>query len=250
MPRLEPPSTSRPMPVARRRSISAQSGGAEHVISVAVSFSTQRKAGMSSLDPSRIPAWLAPVCEDRSVSHSVRRCVSSASQRAMVGALPSRIARRSTGSASPSISRKTIPGTSVLGDDALPTRDPLRDAERVRVVRAERGPRARRSPRRRRARRAAPSRSCRRVSTPSVRSSVSSRMAGVGDQDEQEAEHERERQPQRGEHGRDDRVQRRDDRRDEQRAPEVVDADAGQEPGGHHQRDARGEPRDERARTP
>ena len=93
------------MPVARRRSISAQSGGAEHVISVAVSFSTQRKAEMSSLDPSRIPAWLAPVCEERSVSHSARRCVSLASQRAMVGALPSRIARRSTGSASPSISR-------------------------------------------------------------------------------------------------------------------------------------------------
>ena len=60
------------MPVERRRSISAQSGGAEHVISVPVSFSTQRKAGMSSLDPSRIPAWLAPVCEERSVSHSVR----------------------------------------------------------------------------------------------------------------------------------------------------------------------------------
>ena len=42
--------------MARRRSISAQSGGAEHVISVAVSFSTQRKAEMSSFDPSRIPA--------------------------------------------------------------------------------------------------------------------------------------------------------------------------------------------------
>ena len=92
------------MPVARRRSISAQSGGAEHVSIVAVSFSTQRKAEMSSLEPSRIPAWLAPVCEERSVSHSASRCV-SASQRAIVGALPSRIARWSTGSASPSISR-------------------------------------------------------------------------------------------------------------------------------------------------
>ena len=102
------------MPVPRRRSISAQSGGAEQVISVAVSFSTQRKAEMSSFDPSRIPAWLAPVCEERSVSHSARRCVPSASQRAMFGAFPSRIARLSTGNASPSISRKTIPGTSVL----------------------------------------------------------------------------------------------------------------------------------------
>ncbi len=58
------------MPVDRRRSISAQSAGAEQVIIVCVSFSTQRKAGMSSFEPSRIPAWLAPVCEERSVSHS------------------------------------------------------------------------------------------------------------------------------------------------------------------------------------
>ena len=53
--------------------------------------------------------------------------------------------------------------------------------------------------------------------------------AGVRDQHEQEAEHERERQAQRGEHGRDDRVQRRDDRRDDQRAPEALDADTGQQ---------------------
>ena len=92
------------MPVPRRRSISAQSGGAEHVIRVAVSFSTQRNAEMSSFEPRRMPAWLAPVCDERSVSHSIRLCVSRA-QRAMVGALPSRIARRSTGRASPSISR-------------------------------------------------------------------------------------------------------------------------------------------------
>ncbi len=60
---------------------------------------------MSSFEPSRIPAWLAPVCDERSVSHSMKRCVSSASQRAMFGAFPSRIARCSTGRASPSISR-------------------------------------------------------------------------------------------------------------------------------------------------
>jgi hypothetical protein len=61
------------MPVAWRCSISAQSGGAEHVMSRPVSFSTQRNAGMSSFEPSRIPAWLAPVCEERSVSHSESR---------------------------------------------------------------------------------------------------------------------------------------------------------------------------------
>src|SRR3954451_21985367 len=129
LPRLAPPSTSSPMPVARRRSISAQSGGAEHVSSVPVSFSTQRNAEMSSFDPSRIPAWLAPVCDDRSVSHSVSRYSSSASQRAIVGALPSRIARFRTGSASPSISRKMIPGTSVLA--IRPCRRAIRCAMRI-----------------------------------------------------------------------------------------------------------------------
>ena len=79
---------------------------------------------MFSFEPRRIPAWLAPVCEERSGSHSTKRWPSSASQRAMVGALPSRIARCRTGSASPSISRKTRPGTSVS------TRSPERRAIR------------------------------------------------------------------------------------------------------------------------
>ena len=43
----------------------------------------------------------------------------------MFGALPSRIARRSTGSASPSISRKTIPGASVTVSLARASGDPL-----------------------------------------------------------------------------------------------------------------------------
>ena len=117
------------MPVARSRSMRAQSSGAEHVITVPVSFSTQRKAGMSSFEPSRIPAWLAPVWEERSGSHSVSRWVPSAIQRAIVGALPSRIARRRTGSASPSISRKRMPGTSVWAPPPWRLRDPLDDAE-------------------------------------------------------------------------------------------------------------------------
>ena len=87
---------------------------------------------MSSLEPSRIPAWLAPVCEERSVSHSVSRYASSASQRAIVGALPSRIARCSTGSASPSISRKTMPGTPVSA--MMPWRRPIRRAMRIEDV--------------------------------------------------------------------------------------------------------------------
>ena len=103
-PRLEPPFLSRPLP-AWRRSISSQSAGAEHVISRPVSFSTHLNAGMSSLEPSRIPAWLAPVCDERSVSHSLSRWVPSLTHRAIVGAFPSRIALRRTGRARPSISR-------------------------------------------------------------------------------------------------------------------------------------------------
>ena len=164
------------MPVACRRSISAQSGGAEQVIIVPVSFSTQRKAEMSSFDPSRIPAWLAPVCEDRSVSHSARRCVSSASQRAIVGALPSRIARRSTGSASPSISRKTIPGTSVPA--MMPCRRAIRCAIRIVDVSSD-APRTTASTTltaatTRAARRAQPKLST--LSTPSVTASAMRRM--------------------------------------------------------------------------
>jgi hypothetical protein len=72
LPRLLPWSVSRPTPVACRRSISAQSAGDEQTISRPVSFSTQRNAGMSSLEPRRMPAWLAPVWDERSVSHSSR----------------------------------------------------------------------------------------------------------------------------------------------------------------------------------
>ena len=42
--------------------------GAEQVITVPVALSTQRKAGMSMFEPRRIPAWLAPVWDERSVS--------------------------------------------------------------------------------------------------------------------------------------------------------------------------------------
>ena len=54
------------MPVARSASMRAQSAGFEHAVSLPVSLSTQRKAGMSSFEPRRMPAWLAPVCDERS----------------------------------------------------------------------------------------------------------------------------------------------------------------------------------------
>ena len=173
---------------------------------------------MSSFDPSRIPAWLAPVCEDRSVSHSVRRCVSSASQRAIVGALPSRIARRSTGSASPSISRKTIPGTSVLA--MIPCLRAIRCAIRIDDMSSE----ARRtaSTTLTAATTSAASSAQPKLSTRRIPRSGRRRRSGCRRrrQDQEKAEDERERQPQGGEDGWDDRVQRRHDRRDEQRTQE------------------------------
>ena len=79
---------------------------------------------MSSFEPRRIPAWLAPVWDERSGSHSTRRCFPDETHDAIVVAFPSRIARRSTGSASPSISRKMIPGMSVFV--TLPCRRAIR----------------------------------------------------------------------------------------------------------------------------
>jgi hypothetical protein len=111
--RLAPSAYSSPWPSEWRRSSSCASRGWLVTIARPVSFSHQRNAGMSSLLPCRSPAWQAPVCDDQSVSQRSRRCVPSRSQRAMTGALPSRSARRRTSCARPSISRKTIPGTSL-----------------------------------------------------------------------------------------------------------------------------------------
>ena len=68
-----------------------------------------------------MPAWLAPVCEERSVSHSVSACVSSASQRAMVGALPSRIALQHRQSEAVDLEEED-PGSSVAHALARPPR--------------------------------------------------------------------------------------------------------------------------------
>ena len=135
------------------------------------------------------------------------------------------------------------PGDVGVGDDPLPARDPSRNAKRVRVVRAE-------DNRERDAHSGDHERSEKRPAEavdgehPVGQVVGPAENGGVREQHQEEAGHERERQSQRGEDGRDDRVQRCDDRRDEQRTPVVVDADTGQEPGGHHQRDAHGKPRE------
>ncbi len=203
---------------------------------------------MSSFDPSRIPAWLAPVCEERSVSHSARRCV--VGQPAGHGrcvAVAHRPAQH--GQREPVDLEEDDPGDVGAGDDALPARDPLRDPDRGHVVRAENDGEhdAHRRDHERRKQRPAEAVD---PEHPLGHVGGDEEDDGVRDQHEQEAEHERERQAQRGEQRRDDRVQRRDDHRDEQRAPEAVDVDAGQERGGHHQGDARGEPRGEQREQP
>ncbi len=68
---------------------------------------------MLSLLPCSSPAWQAPVWEDQSVSQLTSSCVPARSHEATVGMSPSRIARWTTAWASPSISRKNSPGTSV-----------------------------------------------------------------------------------------------------------------------------------------
>ncbi len=123
-PRLAPPTASRPPPSEWRRSSSTASLPWLETIVRPLSFSYQRKAGMSSLLPSSSPAWLAPVWEERSHSQGTIRWLPSSSQRAIVGACPSRSARCSTGSARPSISNRITPGTSVrLADSAGPPAD-------------------------------------------------------------------------------------------------------------------------------
>ena len=119
--RLAPSAYSRPLPFVWRCSISAAFFGLFETKAACRSFSHQRKPGMSQFEPCRIPDCIAPVCDDQSHSHPTILCEPSRSQRAIVGALPSRIARTSTSWASPSISRKSTPGTS-LGAAAYPLR--------------------------------------------------------------------------------------------------------------------------------
>src|SRR3990172_5223859 len=62
-PMLTPPRLSSPSPFETRRTISAASCGRFETSRRRVAFSYQRKAGMRSLSPCRMPAWLADVCE-------------------------------------------------------------------------------------------------------------------------------------------------------------------------------------------
>ena len=184
-----------------------------------VSFSTQRNAGMSSLEPSRMPAWLAPVCDERSVSHSAAGSRRRRSSAPSSGALPSRIASRRTGSARPSISRKRMPGHVGAGARALALGDAARHPQRVLVVvvHPERRRRAPCSPRRSRS--AASSASPNAVDVDVVREASRRPRAACSasaSSTSRKPEHEHERQPQRGQDRREHRVQHRDGGRDQE----------------------------------
>ena len=243
MPRLAPPSRSSPMPVECRRSISSQSGGFEQARRRPVSFSTQRNAGMFSFDPSRIPAWLAPVCDERSVSHS-------ASAWEPLGE-PARHLRSATrvDRATEHREREAVDleehDSRLRGvDRATRTpRDPLHDAKRVRVVVGDRKQHVeddadRRRDERRQERPEEP------VDDEGMRRDGrrGHQEQRVEDEHEQESEHERVRQPKRRHDGNEDRVEDADDERDGERRAVDIDADAGQQPRGDQERRRGDEP--------
>ena len=108
---LAPSFTSSPLPSEILSSIIWTCLGLEHcIIRLSFSFSIHLNAVMSSLLPCRIPAWLAPVCEDRSVSHCLRIWVLSSIIDLTVGISPLSMASHSTSWASPSISTIIRPG--------------------------------------------------------------------------------------------------------------------------------------------
>ena len=73
--RLAPFSASNPFPFEILFSKFSTFLGPEHcIIALSFDFSIHLNAVIPSLFPCSIPAWLAPVCEDKSVSHSLNVC--------------------------------------------------------------------------------------------------------------------------------------------------------------------------------
>ena len=101
------------MPSEWAFSITAAHFGWFDTITSPVALSIQRNAGMSTVDPCRMPHWLTPVCDDHPVSQPTSTWLPSRIQRCRVGTSPERSARRSTAWATPSSWMNTTPGTSV-----------------------------------------------------------------------------------------------------------------------------------------
>ncbi len=109
---LAPLLESSPSPLETRDTISPASTGLLETISFWRSRSYQRKAGIPSLLPWRIPAWLADVIEGRIASQRDSLWVPSRTQLASVLTDPARIRPARIGWASPSIWMITSPGLS------------------------------------------------------------------------------------------------------------------------------------------
>ena len=194
---------------------------------------------MSSFEPSRIPAWLAPVCDERSVSHSTSRCVPAREPAGHLRSVP--VAERP-------LQHGKGEAVDLDEDDARPvgvhllaraSGHALDHAQRVRVVvvdperdlEDERGGGSDESARERPAEV---------VHGDGVldRLRGDPEDRGIEDEHDEEPAQDRERQSDPGD-GRDDqRVQDADDRRDAERPQDAVEAEPrqehgrGEEPGG------------------
>ena len=102
-----------------------------------VSLSNQRKAGMLSLSPKRMPAWLALVWLGSRVVHGASRIRPRLTQRDMIGTRPAWICCWRTGYDRPSIWMKTKPGFLRADRVASACQKPAHEHRVVRVVRVE-----------------------------------------------------------------------------------------------------------------
>src|SRR4249919_2797842 len=110
---LTPLFDRRPSPFEIRERIRFASTGLLEAIRCSRSRSYQRKAGMPSLLPWRMPAWLPDVIDGRIASHLDSLWLPSRTIPAIVLTDPARIRPARIGWARPSIWRITRPGLSV-----------------------------------------------------------------------------------------------------------------------------------------
>ena len=120
---LAPLFDSRPSPFETRCTITAASTGLLDTIRCWRSRSYQRKAGIPSLLPCRMPAWLAEVIDGRIASQRDSLWLPSRTQLAIVLTDPARIRPARIGWARPSIWMITRPGlVGVTGAEPLTIR--------------------------------------------------------------------------------------------------------------------------------
>ena len=109
---LTPSSTSSPRPVDRSASMTAASAGLFATITLSLARSYQRKAGIPSMTPCRMPIWLAGVVAGSLGVHSAIVWLPDRIHRVSVGTVPAETAIWSTGNGTPSIWTNSTPSTS------------------------------------------------------------------------------------------------------------------------------------------